>query len=82
MFYWLFIFSQIFDTIDVNRDGLIDFNEFLVVVVLMDRLNDLGSRLSFVFDMYRISVDELFWLTCFFSLGGISRVMNRSIKKN
>ncbi|CAF0772664.1 unnamed protein product [Adineta ricciae] len=51
-------FDQIFDTIDVNRDGLIDFNEFLVVVVLMDRLNDLGSRLSFVFDMWDQSGDE------------------------
>jgi hypothetical protein len=37
--------------IDVNQDGTIDFNEFLVVVVLLNRLNDLGSRLSFVFDM-------------------------------
>jgi hypothetical protein len=38
--------------IDVNKDGTIDFNEFLVVVVLMNRVNDLSSRLSFVFDMY------------------------------
>lgn len=37
--------------IDVNNDGAIDFNEFLVVIVLINRLNDLGSRLSFVFDM-------------------------------
>ena len=37
--------------IDVNKDGMVDFNEFLVVVVLMNRLNDLGSRLSFVFDV-------------------------------
>jgi hypothetical protein len=37
--------------VDVNKDGNIDFNEFLVVTILMNRLNDLGSRLSFVFDM-------------------------------
>lgn len=37
--------------VDVNKDGTIDFNEFLVVVVLYNRLNDLGSRLSFAFDM-------------------------------
>ncbi len=37
--------------IDVNKDGTVDFHEFLVVVVLINRINDLGSRLSFVFDM-------------------------------
>jgi Ca2+-binding EF-hand superfamily protein len=42
--------------IDVNKDGTIDFNEFLVVVVLMNRVNDLSSRLSFVFDMYGINI--------------------------
>lgn len=46
-----FLFRNIFDMIDVNKDGMVDFNEFLVVIVLINRLNDLGSRLSFVFDM-------------------------------
>ena len=46
-----FIFREIFDAIDVNHDGTVDFHEFLVVVVLMNRMNDLGQRLSFVFDM-------------------------------
>ncbi|UJR22077.1 hypothetical protein I4U23_025143 [Adineta vaga] len=50
-------FEQIFDMIDVNQDGFVDFNEFLVVIVLINRLNDLGSRLSFVFDMWDQSED-------------------------
>ena len=45
------IFREIFDMIDVNKDGTIDFNEFLVVTVLINRVNDLGSRLSFAFDL-------------------------------
>ncbi|CAF1474683.1 unnamed protein product [Adineta steineri] len=42
---------------DVNKDNTIDFNEFLVVIVLINRINDLGSRLSFVFDMWDQSDD-------------------------
>ena len=38
--------------IDVNQNGTIDFNEFLVMVVLTNRMKDLASRLSFTFDMY------------------------------
>jgi Ca2+-binding EF-hand superfamily protein len=54
--------------IDVNKDGSVDFNEFLVVVVLINRLNDLGSRLSFVFDMYRfLIVCKIFFLLWLFS---------------
>lgn len=37
--------------IDVDNNGTIDFNELLVVIVLMSRFNDLGSRLAFAFDM-------------------------------
>ena len=36
---------------DINHDGTVDFNEFLVVIVLFNRLNDPGSRLAFVFDL-------------------------------
>ncbi|CAF1520805.1 unnamed protein product [Adineta steineri] len=50
-------FEAIFDMIDVNKDNTIDFNEFLVVIVLINRINDLGSRLSFVFDMWDQSDD-------------------------
>jgi hypothetical protein len=51
IFYEFLIFRQIFNMIDVNKSGTVDFNEFLVATVLMNRLDDLGSRLSFVFDM-------------------------------
>ena len=43
---------QIFRTIDVNNDGIIEFNELLVVIVLMSRLNSVESRLAFAFDMW------------------------------
>ena len=43
------IISDIFHMINVNNDGTVDFNELLVVVVLVNRLTDLEARLSFVF---------------------------------
>ncbi|CAF2692707.1 unnamed protein product [Rotaria sp. Silwood2] len=49
--------ENIFDMIDVNHDGTVDFNEFLIVITLIDHLNDLGSRLSFVFDIWDDSED-------------------------
>jgi hypothetical protein len=68
--------------IDVNKDGLVDFNEFLVVVVLINRLNDLGSRLSFVFDMYRfLIVCKIFFYFGYFQ-GGMNQMMEVLIKKN
>ena len=42
----------IFDRIDANNDGTVDFNELLVVLVLVSRLNSLESRLAFAFDMW------------------------------
>ena len=42
---------QIFRAIDVNNDGMVEFNELLVVIVLMSRLNSVESRLAFAFDM-------------------------------
>ena len=42
--------------IDTNDDGNIDFNELLVVIVLMSRLNALESRLAFAFDMFAITI--------------------------
>ncbi|CAF0985718.1 unnamed protein product [Adineta steineri] len=51
-------FEKIFEMIDANNDGTIDFNELLVVIVLMSRLNALDSRLAFAFDMYDASGDE------------------------
>ncbi|CAF1095428.1 unnamed protein product [Rotaria sp. Silwood1] len=49
--------EAIFDMIDINNDGTVDFNEFLIVIALIDDLNDLGSRLSFVFDIWDESED-------------------------
>ncbi len=37
--------------IDINKDGTVDFNEFLVAIILSNHSNDLRARLSFVFDM-------------------------------
>ncbi|CAF1328215.1 unnamed protein product [Rotaria sordida] len=50
-------FGQIFDMIDSNNDGTIDFNELLVVIVLTSRLNNIESQLSFAFDMWDESND-------------------------
>ncbi|CAF1021257.1 unnamed protein product [Rotaria magnacalcarata] len=51
--------EDIFDMIDVNKDGRVDFNEFLIVIAMIDHLNDLESRLSFAFDMWDESEDGL-----------------------
>ncbi|CAF0938909.1 unnamed protein product [Rotaria sordida] len=50
--------EHIFHMIDVNNDGTVDFHELLIVIVLIDHLNDLESRLSFVFDIWDDSEDE------------------------
>ena len=50
-FYIIIIFSQLFEMVDANNDGIVDFNELLVVIVLMSRVNNLESRLGFAFDM-------------------------------
>ncbi|CAF1047519.1 unnamed protein product [Rotaria sp. Silwood1] len=49
--------EEIFDKIDRDNDGTIDFNELLVVIVLMSRLNDVGSQFGFAFDMWDTSDD-------------------------
>ncbi|CAF0736945.1 unnamed protein product [Adineta ricciae] len=49
--------GNIFQMIDTNNDGNIDFNELLVVIVLMSHLNALESRLAFAFDMFDCSGD-------------------------
>jgi hypothetical protein len=71
--------------IDVNKDGTIDFNEFLVVVVLMNRVNDLSSRLSFVFDMYGFNIffpQIDFYIILLSDSDGMNQMMDISIKKN
>ena len=41
----------LFDRLDVNDDGSIDFNEFLVLVAIRNRFGDLERRLAFIFDL-------------------------------
>jgi Ca2+-binding EF-hand superfamily protein len=48
------LFRKIFEMLDMNKDGTVDFNELLVVVVLTSRLNDIGARLAFAFDTFVI----------------------------
>ena len=40
-----------FQSIDTNNDGTIDFNELLLVIVLMSRMNKLETRLAFALNM-------------------------------
>jgi Ca2+-binding EF-hand superfamily protein len=44
-------FREIFDRIDVNDDGTIDFNELLVLIAIRNQLGNLEQRLAFVFDL-------------------------------
>lgn len=45
------LFRQMFQTIDANNDGTLDFNELLLVIVLMSRVNKLETRLAFALNM-------------------------------
>ncbi len=78
----MIIFRKIFEMIDVNNDGTVDFNELLVVIVLASRLNDLGSRLAFVFDMLVNKFEENSFVLLRLFLGGMFQEMDRLIEKN
>ena len=41
-----------FQTLDANNDGAIDFNELFLVIVLMSRMNKLETRLAFALNMF------------------------------
>ncbi len=56
------IFRELFDRIDVNDDGTIDFNELLVLVAIRNQLGSLEDRLGFVFDLL-----VSFFVNCFHS---------------
>jgi Ca2+-binding EF-hand superfamily protein len=44
--------STLFDVIDTNHDGTIDFNEFLFLAAIGNRTGSLDERLDIVFDLY------------------------------
>ncbi len=48
----LMSFRDLFDRIDVNDDGTIDFNEFLVLIAIRSQSGNLEQRLAFVFDLF------------------------------
>jgi Ca2+-binding EF-hand superfamily protein len=45
-------FRDLFDRIDVNDDGTIDFNELLVLIAIRSQSGNLEQRLAFVFDLF------------------------------
>jgi Ca2+-binding EF-hand superfamily protein len=51
---------ELFDRIDVNDDGTIDFNELLVLIAIRSRLGNLQSRLAFVFDLFVLFYSNVF----------------------
>jgi hypothetical protein len=70
----MIIFRKIFQMVDFDNDGTVDFNELLVIIVLMSHLNDLGSRLSFAFDMLVINFSNILLYLCrFIQMGCIRR---------
>jgi len=71
----MIIFRKTFEMVDFDNNGTIDFNELLVVIVLMSRLNDLGSRLAFAFDMLVTIFNNilLYLYSCFFFQVGCIR---------
>lgn len=48
-----------FQTLDANNDGAIDFNELLLVIVLMSRMNKLETRLAFALNMFVMNIFEI-----------------------
>jgi hypothetical protein len=48
----LLVWRDLFNRIDVNDDGMIDFNEFLVLVAIRNKLGNVEQRLAFVFDLF------------------------------
>lgn len=74
-------FSALFDRIDVNEDGTIDFNELLVLIAIRNQLGNLEHRLEFVFDLFvfiNFNNIEIFLL----NLDGMILKMEKLIEKN
>ncbi|CAF0860429.1 unnamed protein product [Adineta ricciae] len=49
--------EDLFNRIDVNEDGTIDFNELLALIAIRNQLGSLEKRLEFVFDLWDDSED-------------------------
>lgn len=50
--YLLRLYRDLFNRIDVNEDGTIDFNELLVLIAMRNQSGNLEQRLAFVFDLF------------------------------
>ncbi len=74
-------FREIFDRLDVNDDGTIDFNELLVLMAIRNQMGNLEQRLAFVFDLF-VSRNYRFLSLFFFVLDGMIQKMDISIEKN
>jgi Ca2+-binding EF-hand superfamily protein len=48
----LISFRDLFDRIDINDDGIIDFNELLVLIAIRNQMGNIEQRLAFVFDLF------------------------------
>ncbi|CAM4743547.1 unnamed protein product [Rotaria magnacalcarata] len=54
-FHSRYVITQNFNMIDAIKDGLVDFNELLIAIVLASRLQDVDVRLGIVFDTWDLS---------------------------
>ncbi len=60
-------FRDLFDRIDVNDDGIVDFNELLVLIAVRSQFASLEQKLAFVFDLFVSVNDRFLKLFLFFS---------------
>ncbi|CAF1254336.1 unnamed protein product [Rotaria sp. Silwood1] len=50
---------NLFDTIDKNHDGTIDFNEFLLLAAVGNNTGNIDERLDIIFNLWDVSHDGL-----------------------
>ena len=75
------IFRELFHRIDVNDDGTIDFNEFLVLIAIRNQSGNIEDRLAFVFDLF-VFIRSYVFINYLFILAGMNPKMDKSIEKN